>query len=99
MISSFQNGVLTITLNRPDVFNSFDQDMGNSFQSVLDEAAGDPSVRCVVITGEGRAFCAGQDLKEGSPLRILLASKSLLKKPTTEAFDAYATWKSPWWPP
>ena len=64
MISSFQNGVLTITLNRPDVFNSFDQDMGKSFQSVLDEAAGDPSVRCVVITGEGRAFCAGQDLKE-----------------------------------
>ena len=64
VISSFQNGVLTITLNRPDVFNSFDQDMGKSFQSVLDEAAGDPSVRCVVITGEGRAFCAGQDLKE-----------------------------------
>ena len=64
MISSFQNGVLTITLNRPEVFNSFDQDMGKSFQSVLDEAAGDPSVRCVVITGEGRAFCAGQDLKE-----------------------------------
>ena len=64
MISSFQSGVLTITLNRPDVFNSFDQDMGKSFQSVLDEAAGDPSVRCVVITGEGRAFCAGQDLKE-----------------------------------
>ena len=64
VISSFQNGVLTITLNRPEVFNSFDQDMGKSFQSVLDEAAGDPSVRCVVITGEGRAFCAGQDLKE-----------------------------------
>ena len=64
MITSFQNGVCTITLNRPDVFNSFDQNMGKSFQSALDEAAGNSSVRCVVITGTGRAFCAGQDLKE-----------------------------------
>jgi 2-(1,2-epoxy-1,2-dihydrophenyl)acetyl-CoA isomerase len=64
VITSFQNGVYTITLNRPDVFNSFDQNMGKSFQSALDEAAGNSSVRCVVITGTGRAFCAGQDLKE-----------------------------------
>ena len=64
MITSFQNGVCTITLNRPDVFNSFDQNMGRSFQLALDEAAGNRNVRCVVITGTGRAFCAGQDLKE-----------------------------------
>ncbi len=64
MITSSQNGVCTITLNRPDVFNSFDQNMGKSFQSALEEAAGNSSVRCVVITGTGRAFCAGQDLKE-----------------------------------
>lgn len=64
VITSSQNGVCTITLNRPDVFNSFDQNMGKSFQSALEEAAGNSSVRCVVITGTGRAFCAGQDLKE-----------------------------------
>ena len=64
VITSFQNGVCTITLNRPDVFNSFDQNMGRSFQLALDEAAGNRNVRCVVITGTGRAFCAGQDLKE-----------------------------------
>lgn len=64
MISSFLNGVCTITLNRPDVFNSFNQEMGRAFQAALDEAAQDKAVRCVVITGEGRAFCAGQDLKE-----------------------------------
>ena len=57
-------GVLTITLNRPDVFNSFNQAMGRAFQAALDDAATNPKVRCVIITGAGRAFCAGQDLKE-----------------------------------
>lgn len=56
--------VRTLVLNRPDVFNSFDRHMGKAFQAALDDAAADPSVRCVVITGAGRAFCAGQDLKE-----------------------------------
>lgn len=58
------DGICTITLNRPAVFNSFDQAMGRAFQSALDEAAQDPAVRCVVVTGNGKAFCAGQDLKE-----------------------------------
>lgn len=58
------NGVRTLALNRPEVFNSFDQEMGRAFQSALDDASVDDSVRCVVITGNGRAFCAGQDLKE-----------------------------------
>jgi 2-(1,2-epoxy-1,2-dihydrophenyl)acetyl-CoA isomerase len=53
-----------ITLNRPEAFNSFDRVMGRAFQEELDKAASDDSVRCIVITGEGRAFCAGQDLKE-----------------------------------
>ena len=64
LISSHQDGVLTLTLNRPDVFNSFDQGMGRALQSALDAAANDPDVRCVILTGTGRAFCAGQDLKE-----------------------------------
>ena len=55
---------MTLTLNRPDVFNSFNQEMGRAFQSALDDAASNDLVRCVVITGNGRAFCAGQDLKE-----------------------------------
>ena len=53
-----------ITLNRPQAFNSFDREMGATFQQALDDAGSDESVRCIVITGEGRAFCAGQDLKE-----------------------------------
>ena len=59
------NGAIrTITLNRPKAFNSFDREMGAAFQTALDEAGKDDSVRCIVIKGEGRAFCAGQDLKE-----------------------------------
>jgi len=56
--------VRQITLNRPKAFNSFDIEMGAAFQNALDEAGNDDGVRCIVIRGEGRAFCAGQDLKE-----------------------------------
>ena len=64
ILTSTQDGICTITLNRPAVFNSFDQSMGRAFQSALDDAAQDAEVRCVVVTGSGKAFCAGQDLKE-----------------------------------
>ena len=64
LLTTLDHGVMTLTLNRPDVFNSFNQDMGRAFQAALDDAANNGAVRCVVITGEGRAFCAGQDLKE-----------------------------------
>ena len=64
ILSHLEHGVMTITLNRPEVFNSFNQKMGQAFQQALDDAAQNDNVRCVVITGSGRAFCAGQDLKE-----------------------------------
>src|ERR1700752_1400904 len=56
-------GVLTITLNRPDVLNAFNAAMHAAFRGALDEAA-DPEVRAVVVTGAGRGFCVGQDLNE-----------------------------------
>lgn len=64
ILTAINDGICTITLNRPSVFNSFDQAMGRAFQSALDEAAQNAEVRCVVVTGNGKAFCAGQDLKE-----------------------------------
>ena len=64
LTTDLNQGVMTLTFNRPEVFNSFNQEMGQAFQSALDTAATDSQVRCVVITGNGRAFCAGQDLKE-----------------------------------
>lgn len=55
--------VLTITLNRPDVLNAFNAAMHAAFAAALKEAR-DPDVRAVVVTGAGRGFCVGQDLKE-----------------------------------
>jgi 2-(1,2-epoxy-1,2-dihydrophenyl)acetyl-CoA isomerase len=60
-----------ITLNRPEVFNSFNREMGRALQEALDRCKDDPEVRAIFLTGTGRAFCAGQDLQEvtgpGSP--------------------------------
>jgi 2-(1,2-epoxy-1,2-dihydrophenyl)acetyl-CoA isomerase len=57
-------GVRTLMLNRPAAFNSFNLALKDALLSALEDAAADESVRAVVITGAGRAFCAGQDLKE-----------------------------------
>lgn len=62
--SKIQQSVQWLHLNRPDVFNSFNREMALLLQQHLDEAENNPSVRAIVITGNGKAFCAGQDLKE-----------------------------------
>jgi 2-(1,2-epoxy-1,2-dihydrophenyl)acetyl-CoA isomerase len=56
--------VATITFNRPDAMNALDTPTKEALLAALREAAADPSVRAVVLTGTGRAFCVGQDLKE-----------------------------------
>jgi 2-(1,2-epoxy-1,2-dihydrophenyl)acetyl-CoA isomerase len=56
--------VACLTLNRPDKFNSFNRDMALLLQHLLDECAANPDVRCIYLTGNGKAFCAGQDLAE-----------------------------------
>ena len=56
--------VATITLNRPHAMNSLDVATKVALRDAVIEAADDPGVRCVVLTGNGRAFCVGQDLKE-----------------------------------
>lgn len=62
--TSINQSVGIIRLNRPDVFNSFNRAMAFECQRALDDFSGNPQVRCIVITGNGKAFCAGQDLKE-----------------------------------
>lgn len=62
--TDIHGSVATITLNRPKVFNSINRESALAFHAALDRCRDDDSVRCVVITGEGRAFCAGQDLQE-----------------------------------
>ena len=64
--SNFENGVLVISLNRPEVFNSFNKEMAIELQQKLEMAKDDETIRCIVLTGEGKAFCAGQDLVEAT---------------------------------
>ena len=67
ILTQHVDGVLIITLNRPQVLNSFTAAMAAALQSALAHAAADPSVRAVLLAANGRAFCAGQDLAEVLP--------------------------------
>lgn len=64
LLYDLQNGVATITLNRPDRYNAFDNDLSFAFIKMLKKVRKDPEVRVVVLTGAGKAFCSGQDLKD-----------------------------------
>lgn len=64
IIYNVGEGICRITLNRPEVFNACNEQLTDELQRALSDAAGDESVRCIVLTGAGRAFCSGQDLKE-----------------------------------
>src|SRR5215813_1571266 len=64
ILFTIEAGVATITLNRPDKLNSFNREMALLLQQKLDECASQYTIRCVLITGAGKGFCAGQDLAE-----------------------------------
>jgi 2-(1,2-epoxy-1,2-dihydrophenyl)acetyl-CoA isomerase len=97
------DGVLTLTLNRPDALNSFTVEMKEALLGALKDAARDPGVRVVVLTGAGRAFSAGQDLKErqapgvtdlGTELRVrynpIILAMRRLEKPIIGAINGVA---------
>ena len=72
-----KNGVMWLSLNRPDKLNAFNEQMGMDLLEALKEAERAPEVRCVVLTGEGRAFSVGEDLNanrasydEGKPMLL-----------------------------
>lgn len=67
IIAETVSGVMKITLNRPDVLNSFNSQMARELRAGLDESRANKEVRAVLLTGAGRAFCAGQDLSEVPP--------------------------------
>jgi 2-(1,2-epoxy-1,2-dihydrophenyl)acetyl-CoA isomerase len=103
VLQATAGGVLTLTLNRPDALNAFDVEMKETLLAAFKAAARDTAVRVVVLTGAGRAFSAGQDLKErqlpgaadlGSELRerynpIVLAMRRL-EKPIIGAINGVA---------
>lgn len=66
ILREVEEGVLTITLNRPDALNAFNRKMTDELQDAFKKAERDSEVRCIVLTGAGRAFSSGEDLKSRS---------------------------------
>lgn len=64
ILFSIEAGICRITLNRPEVFNSFNEELSAEFIAALKKASKEEAVRTVIISGEGKAFCSGQDLKD-----------------------------------
>jgi 2-(1,2-epoxy-1,2-dihydrophenyl)acetyl-CoA isomerase len=63
VLTSVEDAVMVITMNRPESLNAMTPEMLDTLADVAAKAAADPAIRCVVITGAGRAFCAGGDVK------------------------------------
>ena len=80
ILLKIENKVAYITLNRPEVFNSFNREMALSLQSVMDECETSEKVRAIVLTGNGKAFCAGQDLKEVTDPNLNPGFKKILEE-------------------
>lgn len=64
ILLEIKNNVAFVTFNRPEKFNAFNREMALAFQDALNDCEDNQSVKCVYITGTGRAFCSGQDLSE-----------------------------------
>ena len=80
IILKIENKVATITLNRPEVFNSFNREMAFLLQDTLDACEKNEAVRAIVLTGNGKAFCAGQDLKEVTSPELNPGFKKILEE-------------------
>ena len=75
-----ENNIAYITLNRPEVFNSFNREMALKLQDTLDACEKNNEVRAMVLTGNGKAFCAGQDLKEVTSPELNPGFKKILEE-------------------
>lgn len=80
LLYDVKDGIATITLNRPDVFNAFNDQQSYDLQDALKQVSRDESVRVVVLTGAGKAFCSGQDLKAIASASKRDLSESLEKR-------------------
>ncbi|MFN0263191.1 2-(1,2-epoxy-1,2-dihydrophenyl)acetyl-CoA isomerase PaaG [Tepidamorphus sp. 3E244] len=67
VLAALEDGLLTLTLNRPEKLNAFNEEMHLALRAQVERAHADDVVRAVLLTGAGRAFCAGQDLGDRDP--------------------------------
>ncbi|HET7476662.1 MAG TPA: enoyl-CoA hydratase-related protein [Dermatophilaceae bacterium] len=88
VLLQFEAGVATVTLNRPEAMNSLDTATKDQLLAVLRAVAVDAAVRCVVLTGAGRAFCTGQDLREHA--RLLGRGDSSVWRTVPEQYNPLA---------
>ncbi len=80
ILLKIENNIGYLTLNRPEVFNSFNREMALLMQDTLDQCAKDENIRAIVITGAGKAFCAGQDLKEVTTPELMPGFRKILEE-------------------
>lgn len=80
IILEISQGIATLTLNRPEVFNAFNEQQSYDVIDALKKIEKDKSVRVVILTGEGKAFCSGQDLKSIAGNKNRSLSESLYKR-------------------
>lgn len=80
ILLKIDNKVAYVTLNRPEVFNSFNREMALKLQGILDDCESDQNIRAIVLSGNGKAFCAGQDLKEVTDPEINPGFRKILEE-------------------
>ncbi len=86
ILTDVSEGVLTITLNRPDRLNAWTGQMGEELRAAFDESDADDEVRAVIVTGAGRGFCAGADLRAAAtPSTTASATPRARRAATTAA--------------
>lgn len=92
---SIENNIAYIRLNRPEVFNSFNREMALRLQQVLKDCETNSEVRAIVLTGSGKAFCAGQDLKEVTSPELNPGFKKILDEHYNPIISLIRTIKKP----
>lgn len=80
VLYTVENNIATITMNRPKSLNSMNDGLIDGLHAALDKASADPEVRCLVLTGNGKAFCAGGDLSYLNGLESAAEKKSFIAR-------------------
>ena len=96
VLTARDGAVLTITLNRPDVYNAINRALHEGLAEALHQAA-DPEIRAVVLTGAGRGFCSARTSVSSSRCRVASVTRSSTR--TTRTSARCGPWRSRFWPP